>query len=88
MRRRSVRRSVDDAIARHVVARVGQLHAPLRDKVVQEPVERSHDRALAAQFERPEFLDEADARFAASIDRYAAGLTPWWSAAIRANAQR
>ena len=31
---------------------------------------------------------EADARFAASIDRYAAGLTPWWSAAIRANAQR
>jgi DNA-binding transcriptional MerR regulator len=31
---------------------------------------------------------EADARFAASIDKYGAGLTPWWSAAIRANAAR
>ena len=31
---------------------------------------------------------EADARFAANIDKYAAGLTPFWSAAIRANAQR
>lgn len=28
---------------------------------------------------------EADARFAESIDKYAPGLTPWWSAAIRAN---
>jgi MerR family transcriptional regulator, thiopeptide resistance regulator len=31
---------------------------------------------------------EAEARFARSIDTYAAGLTPWWSAAIRANARR
>jgi MerR family transcriptional regulator, thiopeptide resistance regulator len=31
---------------------------------------------------------EADARFAESIDRYAAGLTAWWSSAIRANARR
>ena len=31
---------------------------------------------------------EADARFAESIDKYAPGLTPWWSAAIRANAGR
>ncbi len=31
---------------------------------------------------------EADARFAKSIDAYAEGLTPWWSAAIRANARR
>jgi MerR family transcriptional regulator, thiopeptide resistance regulator len=30
---------------------------------------------------------EADARFAASIDKYGPGLTPWWSAAIRANAR-
>ena len=30
---------------------------------------------------------EADARFAESIDNYGAGLTPWWSAAIRANAR-
>lgn len=30
---------------------------------------------------------EADARFADSIDKYGAGLTPWWSAAIRANAR-
>lgn len=30
---------------------------------------------------------EADERFAKSIDRYAPGLTPWWSAAIRANAR-
>jgi DNA-binding transcriptional MerR regulator len=30
---------------------------------------------------------EADARFAESIDKYAPGLTPWWSAAIRANAR-
>jgi MerR family transcriptional regulator, thiopeptide resistance regulator len=29
---------------------------------------------------------DADARFAESIDRYAQGLTPWWAAAIRANA--
>jgi len=28
----------------------------------------------------------ADPRFAESIDQYAAGLTPWWSAAIHANA--
>jgi MerR family regulatory protein len=27
-------------------------------------------------------------RFAHNIDRYAAGLTPFWSAAIRANAAR
>ena len=33
-------------------------------------------------------LYEADARFAENIDRYAPGLTAWWSAAIRANAQR
>jgi MerR family transcriptional regulator, thiopeptide resistance regulator len=31
---------------------------------------------------------EADARFAENIDRHAAGLTPWWSAAIRAAARR
>ena len=31
---------------------------------------------------------EADARFAASIDRYAPDLTAWWSSAIRANARR
>jgi DNA-binding transcriptional MerR regulator len=31
---------------------------------------------------------EADPRFAESIDAYAEGLTPWWSAAIRANARR
>jgi DNA-binding transcriptional MerR regulator len=31
---------------------------------------------------------EADARFAESIDKHAPGLTPWWSAAIRANAGR
>lgn len=31
---------------------------------------------------------EADARFAKSIDAYAEGLTPWLSAAIRANAGR
>lgn len=31
---------------------------------------------------------EVDARFAENIDRYAPGLTPWWSAAIRANARR
>jgi DNA-binding transcriptional MerR regulator len=31
---------------------------------------------------------EADARFAENTDRYAPGLTPWWSAAIRANARR
>jgi MerR family transcriptional regulator, thiopeptide resistance regulator len=31
---------------------------------------------------------EADPRFAENIDRYAAGLTPWWAAAIRANARR
>lgn len=30
---------------------------------------------------------EADARFAESIDKYAPGLTAWWSAAIRANAR-
>ncbi|MFO0555294.1 MAG: MerR family transcriptional regulator [Polyangiaceae bacterium] len=30
-------------------------------------------------------LYEADTRFAENIDRYAPGLTPWWSAAIRAN---
>jgi DNA-binding transcriptional MerR regulator len=30
---------------------------------------------------------EGDARFAANIDQYAAGLTAWWSAAIRANAK-
>ena len=30
---------------------------------------------------------EADARFAASIDAYAPGLTAWWSSAIRANAR-
>jgi DNA-binding transcriptional MerR regulator len=29
---------------------------------------------------------EADERFAASIDKYAPGLTAWWSSAIRANA--
>lgn len=33
-------------------------------------------------------LWEADARFAASIDRYAAGLTPFLAAAVRANAER
>lgn len=32
-------------------------------------------------------LYESDDRFAKSIDAYAAGLTPWWSAAIRANAR-
>lgn len=31
---------------------------------------------------------EADSRFAESIDRYAPDLTPWLSAAIRANARR
>lgn len=31
---------------------------------------------------------EADPRFAATFDQYAPGLTPWWSAAIRANADR
>lgn len=31
---------------------------------------------------------EADARFAESIDKFAPGLTAWWSAAIRANARR
>jgi DNA-binding transcriptional MerR regulator len=30
---------------------------------------------------------EGDARFAASIDQYAPGLTPWWSTAIRTNAR-
>jgi hypothetical protein len=29
---------------------------------------------------------EADERFASSIDKYAPGLTSWWSSAIRANA--
>jgi TipAS antibiotic-recognition domain len=33
-------------------------------------------------------LYEVDQRFAHNIDRYAAGLTPFWSAAIRANAAR
>jgi hypothetical protein len=33
-------------------------------------------------------LYEADARFAETIDRYAMGLTPFLSAAIRANARR
>ncbi|MEZ4365024.1 MAG: MerR family transcriptional regulator [Kofleriaceae bacterium] len=33
-------------------------------------------------------LYETDPRFAANIDTCAAGLTPWWCAAIRANAQR
>jgi hypothetical protein len=33
-------------------------------------------------------LYERDARFASGIDRFAAGLTPWWSTAIRANARR
>jgi hypothetical protein len=33
-------------------------------------------------------LYEADPRFAANIDKYAPGLTPWWSASIRAAAQR
>lgn len=32
-------------------------------------------------------LYEADARFAESIDKYAEGLTAWWSEAIRANAR-
>lgn len=31
---------------------------------------------------------EADPRFSESIDKYAAGLTAWWSSAIRANAGR
>jgi MerR family transcriptional regulator, thiopeptide resistance regulator len=31
---------------------------------------------------------EADARFVESIDKYAPGLTAWWSAAIRSNARR
>lgn len=31
---------------------------------------------------------EADPRFAANIDKYAPGLTPWWSASIRAAARR
>ena len=31
---------------------------------------------------------EADPRFADSIDKYAPELTPWWAAAIRANARR
>lgn len=31
---------------------------------------------------------EADERFAATIDKYGRGLTTWWSAAMRANAQR
>ena len=30
---------------------------------------------------------EADARFGESIDKYAPGLTAWWSSAIRANAR-
>lgn len=30
---------------------------------------------------------EADARFAANIDKYAPGLTAWWAGAIRANAR-
>jgi hypothetical protein len=33
-------------------------------------------------------LYEADERFARNIDAYATGLTPFWSAAIRANASR
>lgn len=33
-------------------------------------------------------LYEADPRFAANIDRYRSGLTPWLAAAIRANASR
>lgn len=33
-------------------------------------------------------LYEADSRFAANIDKYAEGLTEWWSSAIRANAIR
>jgi DNA-binding transcriptional MerR regulator len=33
-------------------------------------------------------LYQADPRFAATFDKYAPGLTPWWSAAIRANPQR
>jgi hypothetical protein len=30
---------------------------------------------------------EADERFASNIDKYAPGLTAWWSSAIRANAR-
>nr|PZM90997.1 MAG: hypothetical protein DIU72_11260 [Pseudomonadota bacterium] len=33
-------------------------------------------------------LHEAGRALARSIDAYAPGLTPWWSAAIRANARR
>ncbi len=41
----------------------------------------SRHRAMAEMF-------EADARFARTVDKYAEGLAPFWSAAIRANAAR
>jgi DNA-binding transcriptional MerR regulator len=44
------------------------------------PCDRKKHAGLADMY-------EADARFAASIDAYAPGLTAWWSAAIRANAR-
>src|SRR5690606_21248128 len=53
--------SPHDSVARHVVARVGETHAALRDEVVEQTVERLRDRAIAAQLERPVLLDHADA---------------------------
>lgn len=45
------------------------------------PCDRSMHASLAD-------LYEADPRFQANIDKYADGLTGWWSAAVRANAAR
>ena len=37
-----------DSITRHVVARLGQSHAPLRDEVFEQTVERADDFGIAA----------------------------------------
>src|SRR5690606_8506481 len=64
LRNRTGVRSREHPIARHVIARVRETHAPLSNEIVQQPVERSRDGAIPPQLEGSVLLDETNAGFA------------------------
>lgn len=72
----SARRSSDDP----EVMDIAERHRMLIDRWFYPCSKRMHENLAD--------LYEADERFTASIDRFGAGLTPFLSAAIRANARR